>query len=82
MRATKTNDKICRLVMTPLCCIIIIKEKKLMENFDSESPVFQLTFLAMTALFFYFFSVFQNVQNGFKIVSPQKHSACTVRHLE
>ena len=29
MRATKTNDKTCRLVMTPLCFfIIIIKEKK------------------------------------------------------
>jgi len=33
-------------------------------------------------LFLYFFSVFQNVQNGLKIVSSQKQTVCTVRHLE
>ena len=33
-------------------------------------------------LFLYFFSVFQNVQNGFKTVPPQLLAVCTVRHLE
>ena len=33
-------------------------------------------------LFLYFFSVFQNVQSGFKIVSSQILMVCTVRHLE
>ena len=65
-------------------------EQTVHSKFNNSNEKFQLKVTSFSTyisnyectLFLYFFSVFQNVQNGFKIVSPQKKTVWTVRHLE